>query len=130
MKTIITLFIVIVFSIASIAQKVAKVTFTTSIPIAEALQICKVAGKEAGFGSKDFDATSGKIILWRNYVGGNDHELQVQITSEIKDDKTVLTMIMPHLPNTMGSYIKELKKVTTKIHLPNQVISEYFDGVE
>lgn len=131
MKSIAIAFVLLIaFTINTTAQKVAKVVITTSASVTDALAACKEAGKAAEFGSKDFDAAAGKITLWRNYAGGNDHELQVRITSEVKDGKTALTLVMPHLPNTMGSYIKELKKVSTKIKLPEQVVGEYFDGVE
>ncbi len=131
MKPIAAIFILLIaFSINTTAQKVAKVTISTTASVADALQICKEAGKVAEFGSKDFDAAEGKITLWRNYMGGNDHQLEVRITTGVKDGKTILTLVMPHLPNTMGSYIKELKKVSTKIKLPEQHVGEYFDGIE
>ncbi len=96
-KLICILIMATAFYTGATAQKVAKVVITTTASVSEALQLCKEAGKVAEFGSKNFDAAAGKITLWRNYMGGNDHQLEVQITSEVKDGKTVLTLVMPVL---------------------------------
>ncbi len=112
------------------AQKIARVSITTTASVPDALEKCKEAGKTMKYGSKDFDVNTGKITLWKNYTGGNDHELQLLITTEVKDGKTVLTIRMPHLPNTMGSYIKEVKKFVDKLTLPGEQIGEYFEGIE
>ncbi len=130
MKYLAILFLATIFSLNASAQKIAKVQITTTASVTDALGKCKEAGKSLKFGSKDFDAAAGKVTLWKNYAGGNDSELQIQIVSEVKDGKTILTMRMPHLPNTMGSYIKELKKFTAKLILPDMQVGEYFDGIE
>jgi hypothetical protein len=112
------------------SQKVAKVTVSTTDSINTSIQKCIDAGKEAKFGNKDLDLIAGKVTLWKNFFGGNDKELKILITSEIKEGKTLLTLRMPHLPNTMGSYTKDLKKYVDKLKLSDKVVGEYFDGIE
>ena len=130
MKNLAILFVLSLFTLNVIAQKVAKVTITTSASISKALEECKAAGIELKYGSKNFDEKEGCVTLWKYYFGGKDKELQIRITSKIQDSKTILILRMPHLPNTVGSYVKPLKKYVKKLNLPDKFLSEYFDGIE
>ena len=47
-----------------------------------------------------------------------------------KDGITTLAFRIPHNPKAIANYIKELKKITTKLQLPEMMVGEYFDGIE
>lgn len=130
MKHFLTLSLSLIISMSAFTQKVAKVIVTTTDSVTIALKKCIDAGKEVKYGSKDLDLSVGKVTLWKYFFGGNSKEQQILITSEIKEGKTVLTLRMPHLPNTLGSYTKELKKYIEKLKLTDIAIGEYFDGIE
>lgn len=132
MKHLIILSLVCIISMNAFTQKVAKVIVTTTDSISISLQKCMDAGKEVKYGSKDVDKKEGKATLWKtvSFMSGDVKEQQILITSEIKDGKTAVTLRMPHVPGTLGSYTKDLKKYVDKLKLSDMVIGEYFDGIE
>ncbi len=119
------------FGVAN-AQKVAKVTITSKTSITEALNKCKEAGREANWGSRDYEANAshGKVTLWQNVGRINPFEFYCQVEATFKDGITTLSFRIPHNPNAIANYIKELKKITTKLKLPEMMVGEYFDGIE
>ncbi len=113
-----------------IAQEVVKVTITTKTTIINALEQCKAAGKEAKFGSRDYETTeqNGKITLWRSV---SKEDFYCEIKAFQKDGITTLQFRMPHTPGLVSlSWIKELKRITKHLQLPEMMVGEYFDGIE
>lgn len=129
-KLILMLFVLTVISFNANAQKVVKVTITTKTTIIDALEKCKEAGKEAKFGSRDYEANeqNGKITLWRS-VSKEDFFCEIKAVQ--KDGITTLYFRMPHTPGLVSSsWTKELKKITKHLQLPEMMVGEYFDGIE
>lgn len=130
MKKTVAIITAILFStISAMAQREARVTVKTTDPIEKWMQAAKDAGKELKWGSKDADITAGKITIWRSYYAPGS-ELQVIITSEIKEGKSVLNMRLPNPANSMGSFIPELKKFVKLLKVSDKEIGEFTDGVE
>lgn len=119
------------FGVAN-AQKVAKVTITSKISITDALDKCKEAGKKAKYGSRDYEAnvSNGKVTLWQSVGRVNPFDFYCQVDATFKDGISTLSFRLPHNPNAIANYIKELKKITTKLQLPEMMVGEYFDGIE
>ncbi|MCW5906669.1 MAG: hypothetical protein KIS94_02335 [Chitinophagales bacterium] len=113
----------------ALAQREARVTVKTTDPVETWMQAAKDAGKELKWGSKDADPAAGKITIWRSYYAPGS-ELQVIITSEVKDGKSVLNMRLPNPANSVGSFIPELKKFVKLLKLTNKEVGEFTDGVE
>lgn len=130
MKQIIVFSALLLVAAGAVAQKVAKVQITTTAKITEAIEAVKQAGKGAEYASKDEDATQGKITLWKYVFGLNNTAVEIYATAIVVNGKTQLTLRMPHLPNTFGSYTKDLKKYVSKLVLPDMVTGDYFDGIE
>ena len=129
-KLILMLFVLTVISFNANAQKVVKVTITTKTTIIDALEKCKEAGKEAKFGSRDYEANeqNGKITLWRS-VSKEDFFCEIKAVQ--KDGITTLYFRMPHTPGLVSSsWTKELKKITKHLQLREMMVGEYFDGIE
>jgi hypothetical protein len=124
--------IFLIAAIISSGQKVAKVTLTTSASLPAAFEAFRSAGKEAKYGSRDMDTSKGTITLWQQYYGGNGKELQIQVTAKYENGRTTATLVMPHMPNTFGSYVKEIKKFTGRLSgkLPDLQFGEFTDGIE
>jgi len=114
------------------AQKVAKVTITSKTTITDALDKCKEAGKKSNWGSRDYEAneSTGKVTLWQNVGRIDPFEIYCQIEATFKDGITTLSFRIPHNPKAIANYIKEMKKITTKLQLPEMMVGEYFDGIE
>lgn len=131
-KLISMLFLFSAFTFSVNAQKVAKVTITTKAPISDALEGCKQAGKKAKYGSRDLEASTekGKITLWQSVGRINPFEIYTQVTATADNGITTLVFKMPHNPNAIANYTKELKKITKNLQLPDMMVSEYFDGIE
>jgi len=131
MKAKITI-LFLVLSIFSYAQKVAKVTITSKISISDALAKVKEAGLEAKYGSRDYEANAdnGKITLWQSVGRVNPFDFYMQVNATYKDGITALVFKLPHNPKAIANYLKELKKVTNKLKLPEMMVGEYFDGIE
>ena len=119
-------------SIFSHAQKVAKVTITSKISIIDALTEVKKAGAEEKFGSRDYEANTdnGKVTLWQSVGRISPFEFFMQITATNKDGVTTLLFKVPHNPKAIANYVKELKKVTRHLKLPDMMVGEYTDGIE
>lgn len=133
MKNLILMLIVLTsISFNVNAQKVAKVTITTKTSITEALDKCKEAGKKAKYGSRDYqvNGNNGKVTLWQSVGRINPFDFYCQINATFKDGITTLSFRMPHNPKAIANYIKELKKITKKLQLPEMMVGEYFDGIE
>ncbi len=114
------------------AQKVAKVTITSKTTITDALGQCKEAGKKEKYGNRDYEAntSNGKVTLWQSVGRINPVDFYCQVEATFKDGITTLYFRMPHNPNAIANYIKELKKITTKLELPEMMVGEYFDEIE
>ena len=130
-KIILMTTMLLTFGVAN-AQKVAKVTITSKISITDALEKCKEAGKKAKYGSRDYEAnvSNGKVTLWQSVGRVNPFDFYCQVDATFKDGITTLSFRLPHNPNAIANYIKELKKITTKLQLPEMMVGEYFDGIE
>ena len=130
-KSIFTLLTLCIFSLSnSVAQKVVTVTISAKTSISEALEKCKEAGKEAKFGSRDYEANeqNGKITLWRN-VSHEDFFCEIKAVQ--KDGVTTMYFRLPHTPGLISTnWTNELKRITKHIDLPNMMVGEYFDGIE
>jgi hypothetical protein len=123
------LFMLLFSATALLAQREARVVVKTTDPIEKWIQAAKDAGKELKWGSKDADIKTGKITIWRSYYAPGS-ELQVIITSEVKDGVTLLSMRLPNPANSVGSFVPELKKFVKLLKLTNKEIGEFTDGVE
>lgn len=130
-KSIFTLLTLCIFSLSnSAAQKVVTVTISAKTSISEALEKCKEAGKEAKFGSRDYEANeqNGKITLWRNV---SHEDVFCEIKAVQKDGITTMYFRLPHTPGIVSaSWTNELRRITKHIHLPEMMVGEYFDGIE
>jgi len=129
-KIILILFVLTSIVFSANAQKVVKVTITTKTSIKDALERCKEAGKEANFGSRDYNADeqTGEVTLWRNM---SKEDFFCEIKAEHKDGVTTLYFKMPHAAGLVSSnWTKELKKITKHLQLPEMMVGEYFDGIE
>ncbi len=114
------------------AQEVAKVTVSSTAPIADVLEKVKLAGKAVNYGSRDYLATekTGKITLWQTVGRLDPFDFFCQVDATYKDGTTTLVFTMPHNPKAIANYIKELKKIIKELELPNMMVGEYFDGIE
>jgi hypothetical protein len=116
-----------------IAQEVVKVTITTKTTLVDALDKCKEAGKEAKFGSRDYEVSenSGKVTLWKTVGSIGKVDFFCDVTAVYKDGITTLYFRMPHAPGLISAnWTKELKKITKHLSLPEMMVGEYFDGIE
>ncbi len=129
MKKNIILIIALTISLAVTAQKVTKIEVTTSADVITTLNSCKEAGKKNRFGAKDFDETTGKVTLWKNY-GNEGKILTISITTERLKDLTKIVFTLPHLPANIDSYPRYIKNVIKKLDLPNMIVGEYFTDIE
>lgn len=122
----------LVLSISSFAQKIAKVTITSKISITEALAKVKEAGQQAKYGSRDYTAneSTGKVILWQTVGRTRPFDFYMQIDATNKDGVTTLVFRLPHNPKAIANYVKELKKVTKNLKLPEMMVGEYSDEIE
>jgi len=113
------------------AQKVVKVTITTTMGIEKSLLECKEAGKKAKFGSRDYQISesSGTVTLWKN-IGKLDFYCEVNAT--FKNGITELRFRMPKLAGgiSFGGWKGELKKITKKLDLADKMVGKYSFGIE
>ena len=116
----------------SIAQKVATVSVTSKTNLSDAFYKCKEAGKKAGYGSRNIEEKNenGKLTLWQGSGTFIKTEMVIEITAVYKDGITTLLFKMPHNPKIVANYPREIKKVVSKLKLPEMMIGEYFDGIE
>ena len=129
MKKFITFIVVAIIGLSAQAQKVTKVEVTTSADVETSMNACKEAGKPNGYGSRDFDAVAGKVTLWKNY-GNVGSQLIIHITAAPFESGTKLTFVLPHIPANLDSYPRHIKKVISKLSLPDIKVGEYFTGIE
>jgi hypothetical protein len=114
------------------AQKVTKINISGKCSVEEALAKTKEAGIKADFGSRDYlnNVTSGKITLWQTLRDVPPIDFYCVVTAIHNNGITTLTFTMPHNPQLIGSYKKEIKKIIKHLVLPEMMVGEYFEGIE
>lgn len=110
--------IAICFSIITLtcyAQEKSTGIYKTSKDPQTVMDACLSAGKSLKYGSTDLQKDSGTVVLWKYFFGGNDAKLQIFITIKPSGSGSTVTMVMPKLPNVMGSFEKEIKKYASQV---------------
>jgi hypothetical protein len=129
MKNIILICAIVLLPMTIAAQKVTTMEATTTANVASIIKECQLAGKKAGYGTRELDSIAGTIVLWKE-IGNVGQQLIITASVKKQENDNTVRFVINHIHGNIDNYRKRLEAVIKQINLPDFKPGKYVKDIE